>query len=67
MKFIERKQKLDYLLEMIQNGRCFSLSQISGKFEVSKRTAKRMIACLREEGYKIIYCRVTGKFWIKEE
>jgi len=64
MKFIERKQKLEYLLEMTEKGRCQSLTQIADKFEVSKRTAKRMIAELREEGADIKYCRVLKNFYI---
>ena len=67
MRFIERKEKLEYLLEMIQKGRCLSISQISDKFGVSKRTAKRMISYLREEGYEILYCRVNSKFYINKE
>jgi len=66
MRFIERKEKLEYLLEMIEKGRCLSISQISDKFGVSKRTAKRMISYLREEGYEILYCKVTSKFALKE-
>jgi predicted DNA-binding transcriptional regulator YafY len=66
MKFIERKQKLDYLLEMIQKGSCQSLTQIADKFEVSKRTAKRMISNLKEEGADIKYCRVSKKFCVNE-
>lgn len=65
MRFIERKKKLEYLLEMIEKERCTSLSQIADKFEISKRTVKRMIAELREEGYVIKYCRLSGKFCLE--
>lgn len=50
---------------MIEKGRCQSLTQIADKFEISKRTAKRMIAELREEGNDIKYCRVLKKFCVK--
>lgn len=67
MKFLERKQKMAYLLEMIEKGRCFSLSQIADTFGISERTAKRMIAELREEGYLITYYRLSGKFCLTEK
>jgi biotin operon repressor len=63
MKFIERKQKLVYLLKMIEKGRCISLEQISEKFECSKRTIRRMIEELREDGHNIKYCRTNQKFY----
>lgn len=31
MNFIERKHKMDYLLEMIEKGRCISLGQVANK------------------------------------
>ena len=58
---------MEYLLEMIEKGRCVSLWQIADKFEVSRRTVKRMIAELREEGHSIKYCRITGKFCLEEK
>lgn len=67
MKFLERKQKMEYLLEMIEKGRCISLSQIADKFEVSRRTVKRMIAELREEGHYIKYCKFQKKFRLNKE
>lgn len=63
MRFIERKQKIEYLLEMIEKGRCISLQQISEKFECSTRTAKRFIADLREEGHEIKYSKKLKKFF----
>jgi len=62
MDFIERKEKFEYLLELIEKGQCFSLEQISRKFLCSKRTVKRMMAQLRNSGYEIKYCRTTRKF-----
>ncbi len=65
MTFTERKQKTEYLLEMIRKGRCFSLKQVACKFECSERTVKRMMVILREEGYDIYYCYYFRKFSIK--
>ena len=62
MKFIERKQKMEYLLEMIEKGRCISLKQIAEKFECSERTVGRMIAVLKEEGHEINYCKLTKTY-----
>ena len=62
MKFIERKQKVEYLLEMIEKDRCISLKQIAEKFECSERTVGRMIADLKEEGHEIHYCKSTKKY-----
>jgi len=63
MKFTERKQKLEYLLIMIEKGRCLSLEQVSEKFGCSKRTIRRMIEELKEDGYNIQYCRTNQKFY----
>lgn len=62
MKYLERKQKIEYLLEMIEKNRCISLKQIAEKYECSERTVGRMIAVLREEGHEIIYCKWTKTY-----
>lgn len=63
MKFTERKQKLEYLLVMIEKGRCISLQQVAEKYGCSKRTIRRMIIELKEEGHAIRYCKTTQKFY----
>jgi len=63
MNYVEKKQRMDYLLELIEKGRCLSLSQIADKFECSERTVKRMIAQLRNQGYDIRYCHYSKKFY----
>lgn len=67
MKYTERKKKLEYLLEKIQKGRCLSLGDIAYRFNVSRRTVKRMIAELREEGHFIVYCKSSKRFCIEDE
>ena len=62
MTFIERKQKMEYLLYLIANGRCLSLKEISEKFECSERTIKRMVSCLKEEGNPVKYCKKLKKY-----
>ena len=63
MKFIKKNQRLDYLLYMIERGRCQSLGQVASKFECSERTVKRMIYALKNEGHEIKYCRIKRCFF----
>ena len=62
MKYIERKEKNKYLLEMIEREWCFSLKQIAEKFECSESTVKRMLSELRDEGHNIQYCKQNRRF-----
>ena len=62
MNFIERKKRLDYLLEMLQKGRCISSHQMAQKFNCSSRTIERMLSLLRNEGYSIKYCKEMNKY-----
>ena len=67
MTYLEKKQKLNYLLELIDKGRCFSLRQISHKFDCSERTVKRLLAILRDEGHEIKYCSSMKKFYLDDD
>ena len=51
MNFRERKERLDYLLEMVEKGQCVSLIQVAEKFDCSESTVKRMITELRVREY----------------
>lgn len=64
MKYLERKEKNKYLLEMIEREWCLSLKQIAEKFECSESTAKRMLSELRDEGNNIKYCKQKRRFII---
>lgn len=66
MDYLKYSEKLDYLLEMVQKGRLFSLQQASEKFECSKSTIKRMLVVLRNQGNEIIYCSTAKKFYLKK-
>ena len=57
----------EYLLELIMKGRCISLEQTAKSFQCSKRTIKRMIAELREEGKNIKYSRSNMKFYLAKK
>lgn len=64
MNFIERKKRLDYLLEMIEKEQHFNKSELADKFNCSTRTIERMINELRNEGTKIKYCSTSKKYRI---
>ncbi|MGE0562266.1 MAG: DeoR family transcriptional regulator [Flavobacteriales bacterium] len=62
MNFRKRKERLDYLLEMIEKGKCVSLIQVANKFNCSSKTVERMINKLRENGHNIKYCRKSVRY-----
>jgi biotin operon repressor len=62
MRFIERKKKMDYLLESIEKGRVRSLENVAEKFECSTRTIKRLLSDLREDGHSVRYDKKNKKF-----
>jgi biotin operon repressor len=66
MNYLTYTEKLNYLLEMIENGQLLSLKQTGEKFYCSERTIKRMLKTLRKQGYNIEYCKSTKKFFIKK-
>ncbi|CAM1373197.1 Transcriptional regulator with sigma factor-related N-terminal domain [Tenacibaculum litopenaei] len=65
MRYLERKLRMEYLLDLIEKGRCHSLKQIASKFECSESTVKRMINELRFEGHNIQYSK-SQKCFIKK-
>lgn len=65
MTYAERKEKEKYLLYLIQKERLVSIEKVSNDFNCSKRTVKRMLCGLRDEGYKIYYCKVRCKYLLE--
>ena len=65
MTYIERKEKEKYLLHLIEKQQLVSLQMVASNFGCSKRTVKRMIYSLREEGYNIYYCKSNCKYFIE--
>lgn len=65
MTYSERKKKEKHLLYLIEQQRLCSLEKVADDFECSKKTVKRMICSLREEGYNIAYCRTSSKYYVK--
>jgi predicted DNA-binding transcriptional regulator YafY len=64
MKFTDKKQKLDYLLELIQKEKTGSAEDLCKQIFVSKATLKRYIQDLREMGYPISYCLHRRTYYI---
>jgi len=50
---------------MIKKGQLLSLKQASEKFGCSESTIKRMLKTLREQEYRIRYCKKTRKYYIE--
>ena len=65
MKYIEKKERLDYLLELLKKERCNTLKEISIKFEVSQSTVKRMISVLRDMGHPVTYSKFSKKYFLE--
>lgn len=67
MDYIQKKERLDYLLELIKKERCNTIKDIALKFDISQRTAKRMIATLRDMGHQISYSKFSNKYFMEED
>jgi predicted DNA-binding transcriptional regulator YafY len=65
MNYLTYTEKMNYLLEMIKNGRLYSLQQACEKFNCSKSTIKRMLQTLRDQGQPIKYCKISKKFIVE--
>ena len=66
MTFKERKERMEYLLYLIEKNRLSSTRKMAEKFGCSKRTVERMLNNLREEGYNIKFSKITGKYFIEK-
>ena len=67
MDYIQKKERLDYLLELLKKERCNTIKDIAQKFNISQRTAKRMIETLRAMGYQITYSNFSHKYFIEKD
>ncbi len=67
MDYIKKKERLDYLLELLKQERCNTLKEITLKFNISQRTSKRMIAILRDMGHNITFSKFSNKYFIEED
>ena len=67
MDYIQKKERLDYLLELIKKERCNTIKGIAQKFNISHRTAKRMIETLRAMGHQITYSKFSNNYFVEED
>ncbi|HQQ13619.1 MAG TPA: hypothetical protein PK855_10670 [Bacteroidales bacterium] len=56
MKFIEKKEKFDFMLQQIESENTGTADEFCRKLCVSERTLFRMLADAREIGHQISYC-----------
>lgn len=66
MTYLERKEKENYLIYLIENSRLISLRNTAEDFNCSIRTLKRMLSNLREQGYDITYCKIKCSYYINK-
>jgi len=64
MRFIDKKQKLDYLIELINNQSTGNAESLSQRICVSKRTLYRYIEDLKAMDYKISYCFTRNTYYM---
>lgn len=67
MKFIDKKQKLDYLIELINNQSTGNAELLSQRICVSKRTLYRYLSDLKAIGYKISYCFSRNTYYLFDD
>jgi len=66
MRFVDKKQKLDYLLEIIKNESTGSACKLAKCICVSLPTFNRYLADLRALGYEIEYSRTRQTYLLIE-
>lgn len=64
MNFIDKEQKLDYLLELITKECTGNTKDLSQCICVSKRTLLRYIKELRIMGYQISFCLQRNTYYL---
>ena len=55
MSYIKKREKLNWLLELISKGNCGDASCLARRLNVSERTIKTYISILRDLGNQIYY------------
>ena len=64
MKFTDKKQKLDFLLNLITNENTGNADELSKHICVSLPTLNRYMADLRELGHEIEYSRTHRSYFL---
>ncbi len=65
MDFLTYTERLAHTLKLIKKGSLESPSQLTNKFNISDKTARRMISSLKMQGYDIVYCRRKRKYFFR--
>ena len=63
MKFIDKKQKLEYLLQLIKSEHTGNPTQLAQRIYVSRRTLFRYFDDLSDMGLTISYCFKRGTYY----
>ena len=58
-EYAEKLSTIKYLVKKNATGRPAKLAE---KLQVSEKTARRMINCLRQQGINIKYCRIKQSY-----
>lgn len=66
MRFVDKKEKLDYMVELIRKGKTGKAEDLSKRICVSRRTLFRYIDTLRELGYNVGYCARRETYYLIE-
>ena len=64
MKFIDKKQKLDYIMELIEKEKTGTADDLRKRICVSLPTLYRYISDLRALGYPIGYCTQRKTYYL---
>ncbi len=64
MRFLDKKQKLERLLFLIENENTGTARQISDRLCVSIPTNEKYLALSREDGYRIGYCTSRKTYYL---
>jgi len=67
MKFIDKKEKLEFLLEIIEKESTGNTKELCVRLCISKRTLHRYINDLRSMGYLISFCQQRKTYYLINE
>jgi DeoR/GlpR family transcriptional regulator of sugar metabolism len=62
MRFNDKKEKLDYLSNLLIKKKTGNTKVLSNKLCVSPRTIRRRLDELREQGYQISFCTQRSSY-----
>ncbi|MBX2897098.1 MAG: HTH domain-containing protein [Cyclobacteriaceae bacterium] len=67
MDFLTYSERLEYILSLIEKGFLQSPNYLVEKYNISERTARRMISSLRMLGHDVVYCKKTKKYFLRNK